>query len=722
MEVKWGCVKCTFQNCEYLPHCEICKTSRPESSEGSDKKTASTDLKSGTWTCWADNFSETDCSVCKSVLKQQKYKDKNDNLPNNPYYKNKLTKGDEKPTLQLANITQKDKDKKQGDHNIMASDNNAITLAKDGKRRVIGLDKMLSKTQQQSDTPKSECQCHVCTFINPAKSDHCQICGSAIKSKQSHKGLRGTIKLKHPFNGGKSFLASHLRQIEDDEAIQRWRNIISFCKKNRVEFIDDSFAPDSRSLYKDPKCKLAGLKVKWLRCQQIVSNHKEPWVVYRSPTPDDISQGQLGDCWFLSALAVLAERPELIKKIIPTKEFCPEGIYQVRLCKDGVWQIVLLDDVFPCDQYSRLLFSQAKRRQLWVPLIEKAMAKLHGCYKAVEAGHCVEGLSILTGEPCETISLQGSSRRGYPIDKNFIWARLLSCRETRFLMGAPCGVGKADGDEDSYKSVGLVYNHAYSILDVREIEGHKLLRLRNPWGRHSWKGDWSDQSATWQSVNSKFKMELVPNGGTPGVFWMSFEDLFKYFQCVDVCKVRPDWREVRIKGVFPQNASHSPKLVKVTVAETTELEIGLYQEGNRGSENKDLSDLCILVFKESPTEDKALKDNVTMYTVSKGLWGRMYVVENGMSNKRIQIKLDCNRSKNVIPTRDTLLTLDSIPPRHRQVVMVYTQDDRRAGCSFSEHREYNVTSNTGLDCWGKPGLNHDPDIDPSVAGLHILVT
>lgn len=47
--------------------------------------------------------------------------------------------------------------------------------------------------------------------------------------------------------------------------------------------------------------------------------------------PSDIKQGILPDCWLLSALGCLAERPVLIERLFITKEYNPEGIYKIRL-------------------------------------------------------------------------------------------------------------------------------------------------------------------------------------------------------------------------------------------------------------------------------------------------------------------------------------------------------------------------------------------------------
>ena len=38
-------------------------------------------------------------------------------------------------------------------------------------------------------------------------------------------------------------------------------------------------------------------------------------ILYEGIDPADVRQGILGDCWFLSSLSALAEKPERIKKL-----------------------------------------------------------------------------------------------------------------------------------------------------------------------------------------------------------------------------------------------------------------------------------------------------------------------------------------------------------------------------------------------------------------------
>jgi calpain-15 len=53
--------------------------------------------------------------------------------------------------------------------------------------------------------------------------------------------------------------------------------------------------------------------------------------------PTDVRMGVLGDEWFLSALAMLAERPALIERLFITKKVNSQGIYRVKICKNGQW-------------------------------------------------------------------------------------------------------------------------------------------------------------------------------------------------------------------------------------------------------------------------------------------------------------------------------------------------------------------------------------------------
>lgn len=69
------------------------------------------------------------------------------------------------------------------------------------------------------------------------------------------------------------------------------------------------------------------------------------------PSADDVVQGELGDCWFLSSLAALAEFQEgrWVRALLPCQETLSEtGAYVVRLCIGGRWRNIIVDDRLPC--------------------------------------------------------------------------------------------------------------------------------------------------------------------------------------------------------------------------------------------------------------------------------------------------------------------------------------------------------------------------------------
>ena len=71
-------------------------------------------------------------------------------------------------------------------------------------------------------------------------------------------------------------------------------------------------------------------------------------VFYGGIEPTDIKQGALGDCYFLSVLSSLAEKPMRINKLVRTDNTNQYGIYVVRFNALGKPVEVIVDDYFPC--------------------------------------------------------------------------------------------------------------------------------------------------------------------------------------------------------------------------------------------------------------------------------------------------------------------------------------------------------------------------------------
>jgi len=58
---------------------------------------------------------------------------------------------------------------------------------------------------------------------------------------------------------------------------------------------------------------------------------------------------------------------------------------------------------------------------------------------------------------------------------DFCWAKLLSSKESGFLMGTSCGNREISSEE--YEQFNLVRNHAYSILDVQLVGGTRYVSV-----------------------------------------------------------------------------------------------------------------------------------------------------------------------------------------------------------------------------------------------------
>lgn len=70
--------------------------------------------------------------------------------------------------------------------------------------------------------------------------------------------------------------------------------------------------------------------------------------------------------------------------------------------------------------------------------------------------------------------------------------------------------------------LGLRWSHLLNfVTQVREVDGHKLIQIRNPWANEvEWNGPWSDSSPEWTD-RMKHKLKHVPQV----VFYISLSNI-----------------------------------------------------------------------------------------------------------------------------------------------------------------------------------------------------
>jgi calpain-15 len=100
----------------------------------------------------------------------------------------------------------------------------------------------------------------------------------------------------------------------------------------------------------------------------------------------------------------------LIERIFLNHKYNYEGVYKIRLCLGGEWEEIMIDDYIPCYPRSGPIFSQNKlKNEIWLLLLEKAMAKINGSYRGLLSGCPTDALYNLTGFPTFSMTLRDES-------------------------------------------------------------------------------------------------------------------------------------------------------------------------------------------------------------------------------------------------------------------------------------------------------------------------
>ena len=307
---------------------------------------------------------------------------------------------------------------------------------------------------------------------------------------------------------------------------------------------------------------------------------------------DIIQSPYLGDCYFLSALSIMCgcrDAGDLVPQLIVEEKYFHEGLIGVKFFKEGKWWHVAIDTLIATSDGKQPIFARNKDiNEWWMSLIEKAYAKMHGCYEVLDAGYMNTCLTDLTGAAPGEIDVKNLFAACKKKDGTYDHAKALTALAKRskgiLLQGASCD----DGGSEEAIGDGLHSGHAYSINQVKQLSnGVTLVQMRNPWGGHEWSGAWSDKDT--ESWTPQFKREVGFTDAEDGMFWMSVADFAKKFTKITfadlptkntpIYRCESAWTRTTAGGQG-KNFKHNPQLL-MQVNQKQDITICLSQPDNR---------------------------------------------------------------------------------------------------------------------------------------------
>ncbi|KAL3481193.1 hypothetical protein BJX99DRAFT_180328 [Aspergillus californicus] len=272
----------------------------------------------------------------------------------------------------------------------------------------------------------------------------------------------------------------------------------------------------------------------WKRPHELLSEHVDeegapltPMMCMSGKT--DLVQDVLTDCSVVASLCATTSRSErgLDENLIPVVYPCiyrpknlilsPSGKYMFRFYFNGCFRKVVVDDRLPSSISSRSLYVIDRNHEnfLWPALVEKAYLKLRGGYEFPGSNSGTD-LWVLTGWIPEQVFLHNDD-----VTADEIWSRLFRSFHNGHVL---LTIGTGNLTEREQKELGLVSEHDYAILDMKESNGRRQLLVKNPWagadavyGALLTEPEPSDLSSNSPSLS-------------PGSFWMDCGKVLQNFE------------------------------------------------------------------------------------------------------------------------------------------------------------------------------------------------